>query len=245
MKRYICTLLAVLMTAGLLGACAEAPIEEPTAIPEPSITPFVHTATPRPPTPIPQPSPTAFIPITGKVDVFSLNMRSGPSTVHGVVEVFSQGTGLKIVGKASGDEWVFVEVAGAEPGWMYVPLLEMDEDLSVIPVTNPEGSLLVVGRVEGSDGKPVGDIKVAIFQGIGETERRTETITGPDGNFYIYLPETSQGEWTVQVVGYRCSSRIVEQNCQFSGFFRDNGVAVLELPQATPVVFVYEFPEAE
>lgn len=245
MKRFIYMLMGMLVAAGLLGACAQATAETPTMVPEPSITPFVHTATPRPPTPTPQPSPTAFIPVTGKVDVFSLNMRSGPGTVHGIVDVFSKGTGLKIVGKAAGDEWVLVEIAGAEPGWMYVPLLTMDADLNTIPQVNPEGCLLVLGKVEGSDGLPLSDIKVALFQGVGETERRAETVSDADGNFYFYLPETSEGEWTAQVVGYRCASRIVGENCQFSGFFRDNGVAVVELPQAAPVVFVYEFPSAE
>ena len=245
MKQWPYILAAVFVAAGLMGACAAAPTEEPTAAPEPSITPFVHTATPRPPTPTAIPSPTAFIPVTGKVNVFSMNMRSGPSTIHEVVEIFSQGTGLKVVGKAPGDEWVFVEIAGAEPGWMYAPLLEMEAGLDAIPTLNPEGCLLVVGRVEGSDGLPVGDIKVALFQVVGGIEKRTETLSDGEGNFYLYLPETSDGEWTVQVVGYRCASRIVEQNCQYSGSFRDNGVAVVKMPQSAPVVFVYDFPAAE
>ncbi len=245
MKRIICTLWVMFVMAGLVSACTRSPVEEPTPVPETSATPILHTATPRPPTSTPQPSPTPFIPVTGKVNVASLNMRSGPSTVHDIVEVFSQGTGLKILGKTPGEEWALVEITGAESGWMSVPLLEIDADLETIPVVEPEGSLLVTGRVEGDDGLPIGDIKVTLFQGVGDDQSSTDAVTDSEGNFYTYLPETSQGEWTVQVVGYRCSSRIVEENCQFSGVFRNDGLAVVEVPQVNPVVFVYEFPAAE
>ena len=95
MKRIICTLWVMFVMAGLVSACTRSPAEEPTPVPETSATPILHTATARPPTSTPQPSPTPFIPVTGKVNVASLNMRSGPGTVHEIVEVFSQGDRTK------------------------------------------------------------------------------------------------------------------------------------------------------
>lgn len=225
-----------------LTGCSQAPAESSLPSAVPSSTPILPTATPLPPTATPEPTSTPFIPITGRVNVLSINLRAGPSTAHAISGTYAQGSGLKVLGTAPGGEWALVETADGQKGWMYTSLLALDGETEGIPVVEPPQSLQVTGQVMGSDGQPVGGIKIAVFEGLGTAGKYSEAVTDLTGRFYVYLPQDSQGEWTVQVIGYRCTSRIVNQNCQYAGKFLDNGITTLELPQNTRIEFIYEFP---
>lgn len=113
----------------------ETPVPEPedTATPEPTNTPG-PTDTPAPPapadtaTPTPAPAPDAI------VEPATINMRGGPGTEYQVVESYSQGTALDVLGKSKNGSWLQVKAPGGKEGWMSKNLLSIHVALDSIAV---------------------------------------------------------------------------------------------------------------
>jgi hypothetical protein len=85
------------------------------------------------------------------------------------------------------------------------------------------------------NGNPVNAINVAVYQGTGASERRTDANTDSSGEFYAYLPEEIKARWQVEVVGVGCSSSIVDTECNYEGRF-EPAVVTIELPQIGELV---------
>ena len=105
----------------------ETPVPEPgdTATPEP-------TDTPVPPAPAdtasPTPAPDAI------VNPATIKMRSGPGTDYQVVDSYSQGTAVDVLGKSKDGLWLQVKAPGGKEGWMSKNLLSVHVALDSIAV---------------------------------------------------------------------------------------------------------------
>ena len=214
------------------------------ATPVPTLPPVpTQTPTPVPPTVPPtapaSPSPTlALTTVQAKVEVTSIVLRAGPSTLHSKLALYSQGTSVTVLGKAMGDDWVLVETPDGKTGWMSIVFLS-EFDVRDIPVSPPTESLVISGRVVDTSDAPIDRINVAVWQDTTSSQSRTDANSGQDGTFYAYLPEGSQGDWNVGVVGIGCTSRIVDADCKYMGSFIPPTVTI-QVPQTEPVTFVYD-----
>lgn len=244
----ICSAVAMLVAAGL--ACT---LE---AAPEPTLDPALRTALAQStasPSPVPSetPLPTSTAPslltataeeTTGFsvwVNVDSLNLRSGPGTMFEVIGQELMGTRCEALGRAPGDDWLRVRVPDGTVGYMLTDMLELSGPITGLPQVSISGSYIVLGKVVDTAGEPINDITVAVYQGTGAEEVRTEATTNEKGIFVAYLSLESRYTWTASVVGVGCASRIVDENCQYTGIFGPEATARFELPQDRQLVLIY------
>lgn len=241
-------LLVLAITTLLLASCNSGAAPQPTPTLEPSPTPPPSTSTPPPDTPTPPPSPTPLPteppqvsdPVAGTIGVEFLNLRAGPSTVHEPIATYAQDTPLTILALAEGGEWAKVQMEDGAEGWMYLEFLRYTPPEYPLPVAIFTNSLVISGRVVDSNGDPIDGIAIAVGQSFGDQFLRTDALSGEDGIFRAYLPQDSSGLWLVEVVGVRCTSRIVDEECRLSGYFIVDDEVPVALPQTVPIEFVYE-----
>lgn len=194
-------------------------------------------------TPIPiltqTPFPTAsFNGLPGLVNVASIVMRSGPSTLFDRITTYPQGSQVTVMGKTLNNEWVWVTTTEASQGWMSAQFLEIT-DLASVPVLEVGSSMTISGDAVDTNNAGVDGVNIAVFQGNGADRRRTDTYTGIDGSFTVYLPDTSQGIWNVEAVGIKCSSRVMDAFCKSTGSITNNGFSI-SLPQSISITFIYD-----
>ncbi len=228
--------MAAAIAATQEAAASATPVPTLPPVPTQTPTPVPPTV---PPTPLPSPSPTlALTAVQAKVEVTSIVLRAGPSTVHSKLASYSQGTSVTVLGKAMGDDWVLVETPDGKSGWMSIVFLS-EFDVKDIPVSPPAESLVISGQVVDTSDAPIDRITVAVWQDTTSGQNRTDAHSGQDGTFYAYLPEGSQGDWNVGVVGIGCTSRIADADCKYTGSFIAPTVTI-QVPQTQPVTFVYD-----
>lgn len=85
-----------------------------------STTTLTSTATPTPPN---------AVAISEK-----LNLRTGPGTDYSIIGTYLKGEALKVKGKTKNSEWVNVTTSNGREGWMFVENLQVNIDLSSVPV---------------------------------------------------------------------------------------------------------------
>jgi hypothetical protein len=251
MKR-IGFVLLILLIAGQASACSPSQTAVPTEAVAATDTPEppkpTSTATAIPPTNTPQPTYTATFTATphpvgtmnAQISSENLNLRAGPSTIYVILASYPKDTSLVVLGKAVGDEWVEVEMPDGKTGWMSVDLLVLDGEVAYLPIVDVPEGYLVTGQVIDSDAQPVDGADVAVLQRLSNTTLRSDSITNPEGYFYVYLPKQSIGYWEVQVVGIGCSSRIVDDNCNLKGYFVYTYRQLIQIPPISPMVFLYQ-----
>ncbi len=236
--RAATVLLVLLLLASGCGLIA--PAASPTALPSDTPPP---SPTPVPPTPSPAPSltptPKTISPIEAHVSTAMINFRAGPGTTFQVLGTYLRDATVSALGKAPGDEWVWVQTADNKNGWMSVALLDLGTQVADLPVQALTDGLTVTGKVADASGLPIAGVDVALVQSSDTTSLRTDATSGADGVFFAYLPANSQGQWSAQVVGVNCRSRIMNAQCQYTGKFDQNGVLPVALPQSAPIDFVY------
>jgi hypothetical protein len=248
------SVLLIMMAALLLVSCGTTEIPEAatvTTVP-PSVTPLPPTAT-RTASPVPAtdtPQPTATLTFTATphpigtmnavVSVLSLNLRSGPSTLSQVKAAYPEDTTVIVLGKAPGDEWVFVQVPDGETGWMSVQLLDLDGDVAYLPLEEIPDNQVISGKVIDSSSEPVNGVNIAVLKRLVDSTLRTDAYSGEDGTFYAYIPLDSTGNWEAQIVGVRCDSRIVDDTCNIDGYIVYSSRVLFEPTLFSPMVFMYE-----
>lgn len=252
----------------ILAACQAAGVEEtptvelqPTQImavtetePLPSSPVATHTVTRRPAatstvtstvrpaaavlTATPSITPTEILPKV-RVRVLSIMLRSGPGTVHQVLDTFSEGSELVMLGRAVGDEWVQVLSDEGLIGWMYADYLYLPAEVEDLPYQIEEQSWAVNGRVVDDLGQPLADIAVALVQGSGVDEQRTNAHSDQEGHFYLYLPWEVGGIWNVSVTGVGCESAVVNSNCRLMDYFLYRPDMNVRVPGDTPIILIF------
>jgi uncharacterized protein YgiM (DUF1202 family) len=175
----------------------------------------------------------------GKVAVEVINLRTGPGTAHDVLGKYAKDASVTIIGKALGDGWLLVETPAGQWGWMIAEFVTMDVPISTLPVITVSYSVIVHGKVTNADGTPVNSVTIAVYQQTVSGELRSDDATDENGEYYIFLPNGSQGRFSVAVVGVGCDSSIVDSECKYAGKFDANGIAEITLPSSEAVNFIY------
>ena len=246
MKRII--LVLVICSISLLTACA-LPTSQPTAT-------LVFPTAPNPPTETraavtgveqtPEPIMTEEVskdlmlsPFPATVNVQVINLRAGPGTGFDVLGKYAQDAPVAVIGRALGDEWLLVETPAGQLGWMTYIFLAMETPLETLPIITSAYNILVKGTVTDSNGEPVDKVTVAIYQQTIAGELRSDDVTNSAGEFFAFLPNGSQGRFSVAIVGVDCESSIMDDECTYEGAFDANGIAEITLPSTDPVNFIY------
>lgn len=226
MKKYSITFFVfvslILSGCGVLGTPAPTPDKLATivaatltSIPPASSTPeaatsepFMLTPTPSLVTSTPEAAGTRYVYTSAQ----NVNLRIGPGRLFQVSRVLAQGTRLELLGIAPGDKWVEVKSDEGITGWVDGQLVAGDFDGLQPPVVNPENVVTITGIVSNDNG-PITYLGIAIVQGDQFDEGYTDTT----GQYYIYLPKTLKGEWTLQQYAVDCRSNTMDANCHCVG----------------------------
>ena len=253
MKKPLNYLILTILAAGLAACQLPGSVSEPTVpslfsaatgtAPLPTIPPL-DTATP---TALPTatltatqiPTATPLVPVRGVVNVASMNLRSGPSTLHHIVAKYTEGSPVAVVGQAPGGEWLKVEMADNRFGWMAGVFLDLDGDVLGLPVTAVSGSIIFEGRVVDASGEPVDGISVAVFRTGSDGNERGEGSSNSNGHFYLYLPDDAGSDWSAAIVGVDCKSRIMDAACSYNGRFEPESLSLTLVPEGAVFEFQY------
>jgi hypothetical protein len=251
-------LLVILMTAAASGCASPEP--EPsaadiqTAIAKTLTAEPTETETPTPapedtlqpsPTTAASPSPTPSRPIRGEVSVAFLNMRSGPSTFFEVIGTFEEGVNLLAKTRVFENTWIEVEieVEDEDPvtGWMFAEYIDLEEDLTQLPLASFPDDQIITGIVQDENGDPIEGVIIATLYSSDDVDLRVDSTTNAQGRFTVFLPEDLFGILDVQVISPQCDSILMDEDCQISGYILLNERVFISIPQdRQEITFVYE-----
>jgi hypothetical protein len=153
-------------------------------------------------------SPTPFVTFEVESLVENLKLRVNPGYLFLALRLIQPGEKLAVQGKAPGGEWIFVETADKEKGWVFAQLLKSGVDLRQIPVIKPENVQEVKGRVADINGTPIDGVQFSFIQGSGDSATRTDAQSDASGEFFAFFPLTSSGDWQVAYVAVACTSTV-------------------------------------
>lgn len=240
-KLIVVILLVSILMAGCGSKATPTQAPPPTAINTPvQATEEIAVATPTPelpPTPTNTPEPVR---LTAEVNAARLNMRTGPSILHDILNQYEKGDSVTVIGAAPGKEWLKVIAKDGKVGWIYVTFVTINGEVSLLPVLPISESLTAVGKVVDANGKGLPGIQIGLTRVGGATMVRVEGITLSDGTVYLYAPIEYQGTWLASIIGVNCTSQIVDSNCRYAGKFLPAEGIRLKLPQDTEIKFTYQ-----
>lgn len=189
----------------------QSPLVEPTALPP----------TPTFTLPAPTATSTPYVPLTATVIFDSMRLRVGPGYLFDTADLYPQNDKVKVLGKEPGEQWLYVQTSDELTGWMLIHGLQLDSGyLFEVPVITPENVMTIKGHVWASSHNPASQISVALIPGTS-LDKPTEAVgtTNDKGEWYIYVPEDTRGEYSVVANGYGCKSNIATTNCGILGNF--------------------------
>jgi uncharacterized protein YraI len=230
-----------LLTLLLLAQCTQrAPAPVPTATlqlftPVPIATIPTPSPSPLPPTPTLAATPGLFTPFPARPTVDALKVRVGPGSLFGPLQLLYETETVTVLGKAAGGEWILVETLDETRGWVFGQLLETDQDLQSAPLTEPENTQVVQGRLTDSNGLPISGVQFALTHGTAE---RTDARTDPNGEFYAFLPADATGDWLISFVdAIACTSNaFADKTCST---YRSGYTGIVQ-PDTRPVTLPAE-----
>ncbi len=176
---------------------------------------------------------------SASVGVQVINLRAGPGTAFDVLGKYAQDAPLAVLGKSPGDEWLLVETPAGQLGWMTSIFINMETPIETVPIIPSAFSVMIKGTITQDNGKPVDKVKVAVYQQTVYGELRSDAATDDSGVFYVFLPNGSQGVFSVSVVGVDCTSSIMNADCEYTGKFDANGITQITLPSSENISFTY------
>lgn len=203
----------------------------PTSAPEATFTPI--------PTPTVVATNTSSTTFTARTSAQNVNLRVGPGALFKVSRVMAQGTPLQVVGRALGNEWLYVLNDEGINGWVSVLFVDFAYDGPPPPFVEPDNTILITGTVQTELGTPVSGIGFAFEQG----KNRTDAATNEEGRFYTYLPSHLSGTWRVSYVSINCHSNTMDANCNcISGRCGSAFPPSIDvtLPSVSDLVFVWK-----
>lgn len=180
-------------------------------------------------------------PVYVRTIVQNVNLRTYPGTLFQVSRVMPQGTRLQVLGISPGGEWVRVLNEEGINGWVGIHIVE-DFPLEQTPIVEPEDVNRVRGRVLDENGQPVSGIGYAFEQQNTSNTLRTDAVTGADGMFYAYLPQSVSGVWTVSHISVSCTSNMMDANCNCLNNICGTSYplsATITLPVSEPLIFTW------
>ncbi len=172
--------------------------------------------------------------------VKNLNMRAGPGTSFKITGTFPQNTEVAILGQSPGGEWLLTETSNHAPGWMLRYMLAYEISLDTLPVIHPPFTQVIHGSVRDLSGTPISQVKIQARQsGSSDTPLITEAISNDEGQYFLFFPEKTTGKFILSVTDIHCDSRIMDNNCKYTGHFENEGVVTVNVPVFESVNFIY------
>jgi hypothetical protein len=199
-------------------------VPTPTFPPTPSQTQALPTVTPIPPTQTlptatitPQPTKTSapFQPITAKITVDNFKLRIGPGFLFATIALYDSSNTVKVIGRAQGDNWLYVETEDHLAGWMKVEYLELQGDLETLPFIAVDNAQIIIGHVRTQSNIFASGIGILFSPQSGYNGVNGDsTLTDSTGTFYLYLPENLEGEYFIGPNGYNCTGNLMVGKCE-------------------------------
>jgi hypothetical protein len=218
------------------------PIIMPTEIPLPTAAPVIEpTATA---TPEPTPTPSTITMLDAQVVFDNYALRSGPGRLFERIALYPTGESVSIIGREFTDNWVLVITSDNRSGWMNVVGLDYVGGLASIPVFDVPHAVVVHGHVYLQMQVPAEGIGVSIAPSDNDLSESSDTsTTNAAGEWAIYLPIVTYGEWTVGPNSYNCegSNAVTatgDDECELMGKLPDGQTISLPLDRDVAIEFL-------
>jgi len=179
--------------------------------------------------------------VTSMVD--NLMLRTNPGYLFQALRMMPKDTSLLVLGQAPGGDWIHVQMASGEKGWVFAKLLVTEHPLNQVPVIEPEDVQLVKGHVATTNNIPVTGVHFAITQGEAASASRNDAVADSNGDFYLFMPLTATGTWYVAYVAIGCESNLMDANCNYKpgiAYQPDPPGLSITLPYAGILNFVWK-----
>lgn len=214
-RRMITGLTALLLASACTGQVI--PTDLPTKVQEAVETEVIISSPTQPPVSITENTPRPYVPFFVTNTVENLVLRSNPGYLFEAKTTLAPDTRLLVLGRAPGNEWIFVQTPFERTGWVFTELLERTDQYNKAPVIQPADMQIIVGQVLDAERKPITGIQFAFVQGTTGTPPRNDATTDEFGIFYAFMPLTASGTWTVSFTAVHCTSNTMDANCQCLG----------------------------
>lgn len=247
MKRTL-MLLLIFFAVFALSACSQpTPAPLPTPTPTYSLLVIVPTQEPTAQLPTPTlppaatPTPGAFVPIQAEVVFDNYLLRSGPGRMFETIGMFDIGTKVTLLGREPGNNWVLVQTPNNLSGWMNVVGLTMIGDVTPLPIFKVTNAQVLHGHVWTVDNKPATKIGVSISSPDNPSPSREDVaITNNQGEWYLYLPLSYTGNWTVGTNSYSEDSSAVDANKNIIGNWPSAQLITLPMTADVNIEFAFQ-----
>jgi hypothetical protein len=176
-------------------------------------------------------------------DADNVNLRVHPGTLFKVSRVMPKGSRLQLLGIAPGGDWLNVTNDEGINGWVGADLVTGGFDGPPPPTVTPQDVLIVSGRVTDVNGRPISGIGFAVIQKTGGSTSRGDGTTDETGTFYVFLPITAFGNWSVEFVSVSCTSNTMDAECKCLNNVcgkPDPQVIAVSLPLPAPLSFTWK-----
>lgn len=138
-------------------------------------------------------------------------LRSNPGTMFPAILTLKNHETLTAYGRAPGDEWLFVQTEQNVAGWVSTKFVTIASlELPLLSLIKPSDVQVLHGTVTDSNSDPVTGIGFAVAQG----SIRNDATTDSRGYFYVYMPLSASGQWTISFVSISCKSNVMDANCR-------------------------------
>lgn len=225
MKKVTLILLVCLVVIFLTGCSLfKQPAPTPTFPPTEASTQPLPTATQIPPTQalptptsIPQPTKTLapIQPINATITVDNFKLRSGPGFLFDTVAQYDANSTVKVLGRAQGENWLYVETEDNLSGWMKIEYLDLSGDLETLPFFAETNAQTIIGHVRTRANVFASGIGVLISPQSGYSGTNGDVaLTDSSGTFYLYLPKNLEGDYFIEVNAYNCTGNLITGECQ-------------------------------
>jgi len=246
--RRLSTFVLVVLSVVILSACAGQPTAAPTAQPTATTLPFIGliataTSTPNPlpaETVLPTALPTAvtYQVIRATINIDALYMREGPGFLFDQLDVYPKGQKVDVIAQEPDGDWVFVQTGDFMSGWMNTNYLDLQGSLSSVPAIIPVGLIMIKGHVYMAGHAPATRIGVAILPAESEdTALQDVANTNERGEWYIFLPPSFEGSWTIAPNAYSPESSAVNAAGNLIGTFPAPQTVSVPVPADTWIDF--------
>lgn len=178
-----------------------------------------------------------LVPQTGTITVDNFKLRAGPGFLFDTVSLYKEGAILQVFGRSQGNNWLFVSTADSRSGWMKKEYITLSGKLDDLPeVVYPDADA-ITGHVRNSNGDPMSGIGIIIFSAENSAVS-DNTITDDSGSYYLFLPKTLHGNYTIGVNAYSCDSNAVDSQCQLLYGYPSAQSLSLPYTENAPVDFI-------
>lgn len=187
---------------------------------------------------------TPFLPQKGIITVQNFKLRSGPGFLFDTVSLYDENTTASVYGRSQGDGWFFISTPDSRSGWMKADYISLPGKLEQLPVIGYSAASLISGHVQNSNGEPMTGIGIVLFPASStNTSDQDNAVTDHLGNFYLFVPKSISGNYTIGVNAYNCQSNAVDAQCQFLYGFPS--AQTLSLPRQTDISNNFVLPDLQ